>query len=162
MALAHGVAEPLPSRLSFLIAIADRRVERLAHGLGGRVRLPGQGQLLEVPGVALHRVQVTRLRGRGGQSHPVRSRPLTYGCRPVVAGPVPDQIDPLVPRILRPHVLQILQPVRRMLRPIDTTEQALVKHIQCEEVVLLCQKDHNPMSLAMGHALDPGHGAASL
>ena len=44
-------------------------------------------------------------------------------------------IDPLVPRMLRPHVLEIPQPVRRMLHPIDPTEQPLVKPIQCEEVV---------------------------
>ncbi len=53
----------------------------------------------------------------------------------MVALPVPDQIDPLVPRILRPHVFQILQPVRRMLRPIDPTEQPLVKHVQRKQVV---------------------------
>ena len=39
-------------------------------------------------------------------------------------------------------------------------------HLSCSRtlmrLVLLCQKDHNPMSLAKGHALDPGHGTASL
>ena len=133
--LPDGVAKPLPSRPSLLIAVADRRIEHSAHGRGSRVRLPGHRQLLQIPGVALHRVQVARVGRRREQSHLVRSCPLTNGRRLVVACPVPDQIDPLVGGIFRPNVLQILQPVRRMLRPIEPTEQALVEHVQREEGV---------------------------
>lgn len=61
------------------------------------------------------------------------------------AGSALDQVHPLVRRILRPHLPQVIEPVHRVLRSIGATDEMLVEDVQGQEVV-----DRPELSVAFG------------